>query len=79
MTWHRTERGSWAATANIVGGGSSTHAGVPMKEILDGLFFAAHPFLNGAKIQQAYAEVTTMVSHVGNAQTSIGTHLIAAM
>jgi choline dehydrogenase-like flavoprotein len=50
-----------------------------MKETLDGPFFAAHPFLNSTKIQQAYAEVTAMVSHVGNAQTAIGTHSIAAM
>jgi choline dehydrogenase-like flavoprotein len=78
-TWHRTEGGSWAATANVLGGGSAINAGVFMKEAIDSPFFQAHPFLETDKVQQAYVEVTKTVSHERTASTLFGTDMVAAM
>jgi choline dehydrogenase-like flavoprotein len=79
VTWHRTEGGSWAATANVLGGGSSINAGVFIKETTNGPFFEAHPFLDTNAIQQAYAEVTEAVSFERPAPTPIGADLVNAM
>ncbi|KIV80396.1 hypothetical protein PV11_07897 [Exophiala sideris] len=79
VKWHRTEAGSWAATANVLGGGSAINAGVFMKEAIDSPFFQAHPFLESDKVQQAYAHVTKTVSHERAGSTQFSNDMVAAM
>jgi choline dehydrogenase-like flavoprotein len=63
VKWNRTESGSWAATASVLGGGSSINAGIFMKETRDGEFFKEHPFLQWDQVQKSYDKVSEIVAH----------------
>jgi choline dehydrogenase-like flavoprotein len=64
VTFHRTTSGTWAATANILGGGSAINAGVFLREPRDGKFFAGHSFLDWERIDKSYNEASEkLVSH----------------
>ena len=80
VTWHRTSGGSWTATGNVLGGGSSINAGVFLRERSDSPFFTeAHPFLDSKRVEHAYNEVTNKVAHRRVTKTKIVHDLASAM
>jgi choline dehydrogenase-like flavoprotein len=61
VEWTRTEIGSWAASANVLGGGTSINAGVFLKETRESDFFKKHHFLDWEEIEKAYSDVSDKV------------------
>jgi choline dehydrogenase-like flavoprotein len=77
--WSRTEHGSWAATANVLGGGSAVNAGVFMKETRDSSFIKEHPFLEWEQVEKAYAELTDRLARERDSSTHFQTCVTEAM
>jgi choline dehydrogenase-like flavoprotein len=75
----RTEAGSWAISANVLGGASVINAGVFMKETQDGAFAKAHPFMDWQRVNKAYGEVGDKLAHERGSSSLFQTKLVEAM